>query len=197
MSRTINAVAAALSLLIPLGQPLVVWVTPAVGIWSELVSTQAAYAQSSKDIYRSGLAKYESGDYLGAIADFSKVIELDPQNREGGLVFAYSRRGLAKENLDNYEGAISDYTKAIKFDPQYAAPYNFRADAKSKLGDLQGSITDLNRVIELEPGNAIAYRRRGIRKEKLGDLAGACTDWRKAAELRDRAPVADWVRKQC
>ena len=45
-------------------------------------------------------------DYRGAIDDFSKAIELNPN--DGG---AYYNRGLAKEALEDYRGAIHDIKK--------------------------------------------------------------------------------------
>ena len=66
-----------------------------------------------------------------------------------------------------------------------------------KLGNTKGSVKDLDAAIELDSKNAFAYRVRGIGKEKLSDLEGACADWSKAAELGDKAPVAEWVKKQC
>ncbi|MBK9402369.1 MAG: tetratricopeptide repeat protein [Bacteroidetes bacterium] len=46
-------------------------------------------------------------DYRGAIVDFIKVIELDPDNW-----LAYSDRGNAKYNLRDYQGAIIDFFKS-------------------------------------------------------------------------------------
>ena len=54
-----------------------------------------------------GLSKYDSQDYKGAIADFTKAIELDPNDSE-----AYNNRGLSKADLQDYKGAIVDYSKA-------------------------------------------------------------------------------------
>ena len=47
MTRVTTAFAVALALFLPLGRPLLVGLTPAVGIGEGLLSTQQAYAQHS------------------------------------------------------------------------------------------------------------------------------------------------------
>ena len=48
------------------------------------------------------------GDYQGAIADFTKAIELDPQ-----YTSAYLNRGIARELVNDLTGACSDWRKAV------------------------------------------------------------------------------------
>ena len=62
-----------------------------------------------------GSAKNSSGDYAGAIEDYTKAIELDPK-----FAVAYCNRGNAKDSSGDYAGAIEDYTKAIELDPKFA-----------------------------------------------------------------------------
>ena len=78
MPRVTTAFAAALALFLPIGRPLVVGLTPAFGIGSLLLSTQAAYAQNATDLFNSGLDKAVSGNLKGAIADWTKAIEIYP-----------------------------------------------------------------------------------------------------------------------
>ena len=69
--------------------------------------------------------KGENGDYYGAIADYTKAIEINPQD-----VKSYYNRGISKYNLQDYYGAISDNTKAIEINPQYENDYYNRGNAK-------------------------------------------------------------------
>ncbi len=108
MPRTTTAFAAAMALFLPLGRPLLVGLSPAVGIGAGLLSTQTAYAQNATDLLNSGLDKAKSGNLKGAIADWTKAIEIYPQ-----YALAYYNRGLAKRKLGDFKGAIADYTKAI------------------------------------------------------------------------------------
>lgn len=50
--------------------------------------------------------------YMEAIFDFTKVIELDPQK-----TFAYYGRGLAEAMLGKTEEAGADLQKAVELDP--------------------------------------------------------------------------------
>ena len=85
--------------------------------------------------FKQGVEKYEAGNYQGAISNWSKAIEINPQD-----AIAYYNRGLAKDGLQDYHGAIVDYTKAIEINPQYAAAYSNRGVAKDDLKDYQGAI---------------------------------------------------------
>ena len=62
--------------------------------------------------------KEERGDHYGAIADYTKAIEINPKKDS-----AYFNRGNAKTALKDYFGAISDYTKAIELDPNMKSAY--------------------------------------------------------------------------
>ena len=53
-------------------------------------------------------------DLDGAIADFTKVIQLHPYDAS-----AYDFRGIAKALKDDFDGAMADYSKAIEVDPLY------------------------------------------------------------------------------
>ena len=64
MPQTTNTFAVALSPLLPLGYPLLVGLTPAVGIGAELLTTQRASAQTALDWVDSGTKKYDQGDDL-------------------------------------------------------------------------------------------------------------------------------------
>ena len=78
MPRVTTAFAAALALFLPIGRPLLIGLTPAVGIGAGLLTTQAAYAQNATDWFDSGIAKAKRGDWQGAIADWTKAIAINP-----------------------------------------------------------------------------------------------------------------------
>ena len=80
MPRVTTAFAAAVALFLPIGRPLLVGLTPAVGFGAGLLTTQTAYAQSASELLNSGLDKAESGNLKGAIADWTKAIEMYPRH---------------------------------------------------------------------------------------------------------------------
>ena len=102
-----TAIAAALSL-IPIGQPLVIGtsavLTSALAI---LAVPETAQAESAVFYYNRGNAKYDLEDYYGAIADYSKAIEINPRE-----AFIFKNRGIAKELIGDMKGACADWRKA-------------------------------------------------------------------------------------
>src|SRR5690606_25493474 len=66
-----------------------------------------------------GLAKYNLGEYNGAILDYTKVIFYKPD------ADTYYNRGNCKFALQDYVGAKEDYTKALELNKQLVdAIYN-------------------------------------------------------------------------
>ena len=126
MSRRTIAIAAALSVL-ALGSPLIT----------------ACANPLATNSYDSGIEKYEQGNYQGAISDWSKAIEINPQD-----AIAYYNRGLAKGDLEDYQGAISDYDKVIEINPKLADAYRMRGVNKELIGDLKGACSDWRKAAD-------------------------------------------------
>lgn len=66
----------------------------------------------NKAYFNRGNAYIDKNNYDQAIKDYTKVIELNPQNAD-----AYNNRGASYINKNNYDQAIKDYQKAIEIDP--------------------------------------------------------------------------------
>ena len=161
MFRRTSAIAAALSLL-ALGYPLLTGCTNA---WVKQYFDQA-------------VEKFEEGNYQGAIADLTTVIEMDPQD-----AVSYYNRGLAKSHIEDLQGAIADYNKAIEINPQYAEAFNNRGNIKTQLKDYQGAIADYSKAVEIDPQDDTTYYNRGNVKGELEDYQGAIADYNKALEI--------------
>src|SRR5437763_8310728 len=65
-----------------------------------------------------GIAKQAQGDLSGAIADYTRAIELDPKYTK-----AYTNRGIAKEDKGDMDGAMADYTRAIELNQKHTHAY--------------------------------------------------------------------------
>src|ERR1019366_6643794 len=79
----------------------------------------------------------DATDYIGAIAEYTKAIKLNPNDAH-----AYLNRGLAKFSLEDDRGAITDCNKAIELNPNYAMAYYLRGSAKLPLKDKDGACLD-------------------------------------------------------
>ena len=112
------------------------------------------YSQSGADpydsgadaYYKSGIVKFDLKDYKGAIADYDKSLEKNPNYKYAYRT--YYNRGMAKIGTTDYEGAIKDFTQSIKLN-NYVKAYGMRGVAKAKLKDDKGAISDFTKAIQL------------------------------------------------
>ncbi len=125
-----------------------------------------------------GIAKHDLKDYIGALENYKKSIELNPNNAR-----TYLEIGNAKLKLNDYKGAILDYSKSIELDSNHADTYHNRSIAKSKLADYQGVIDDCTKTIEIDYKYSRAYFNRGIAYANLREYQEAIIDMNKVVEL--------------
>ena len=162
-----------------------------ISLWTSFISVNAKPNSLERQLYSSGQAKQKQGNYIGAIADLTKLLEINPQDAK-----AYNERGIAKNALKDYLGAIADFTKAIEINPRDAYIYfDNRAGVKIEMGDYRGVVFDTTKTIEIKPNYTNAYERRGIAKQYLGDDRGACADYKKAVSLGDES-AAQWLKSE-
>jgi tetratricopeptide (TPR) repeat protein len=90
-----------------------------------IIFAASAQAQLKNSFYNSGIDKSTKGDYQGAIADFTKVIEQYPNEPK-----PYHYRGINKFNLKDYSSAIVDFSRAIGLNPKNADSYYMRGMSK-------------------------------------------------------------------
>ena len=141
--------------------------------------SQANQTISAEAYLRRGDACYDLGLYNRAIANYDKVIQLEPDYAR-----AYYNRGLAKGQLGQYFAAISDFDKAIQLKPDNANAYYNRGLAKGQLGQYFAAISDYDKAIQLKPDDAMAYMNRAAVKAALGQYFAAISDFDKAIQLK-------------
>jgi tetratricopeptide (TPR) repeat protein len=105
-----------------------------------LMITSAVCSQTAEKYFYAGIKKAKTQDLQGAIADFTKAIEIDPY-----LMEAYHNRGTAKDKLKDFQGALADFTKVIEINPIDANAYCNRGIVKDELKDYQGALVDLTK----------------------------------------------------
>jgi TPR repeat/Tetratricopeptide repeat len=141
-------------------------------------ATHAQNPASADDYSQRGIARFEKNDFDGAIADFTKAIELKGQNLE----FCYYFRGIALYRLNRLDEAIADLTKAITL-KQHPRFYDDRGNLMAQKGDFDGALADLNKAIEIESKYAKAYGDRAIVHLMRGESTAAEFDLKKCFEL--------------
>lgn len=172
------------------------------------------FAQTAKELTQRGRELYEKREYMEALLNFNKAIEVDPlyapayymrgnikeafEDHHGAmkdynlaieknpkLADAFFVRGNVKMNLQDYYGAIDDFSAAIQINENYIEAYFNRGKAKQFLQAYEDAINDCSKIIQINPKNRDAFYMRGILRIAFGDLKNGCLDLSKAGELGD------------
>ena len=144
------------------------------------ISIRVINAESFESYLNNGREKLSDNDFQGALKEFNRVIEIDPQNWR-----AYHNRGLSKLELGKIEGALEDFTQAIELNQNpwaqsfFERGYLYQIQKKHK-----EAIADFTKSLELELiGSWAAFHNRGLSKSNLGEIEGALEDFTQAIKL--------------
>lgn len=137
----------------------------------------------AQDFFKWGVDKIQSGNYQGAIKDFTQAIQ-----RQADFAAAYSNRCLANIQLGNYQTAIEDCTQAVTLAPNNTEAYLNRGLAHYKLSNYQAAIEDDNQVIKLNPQEFRGYYNRGVARFVLGNHTKAIVDYNQALRQSPKFP---------
>ena len=130
------------------------------------------------DYIRRGNRAYDEGRLQDAMDEYSKAIEIYPENAG-----AYYNRGYIYNDLGQHEKAIEDYDKAIELEPNLVKAYNNRGYVYNDLGQYEKAIKDYDKAIELEPSEAKVYNNRGNVYKNLVQHEKAIEDYTRAIQL--------------
>jgi len=83
-------------------------------------------------------------NYEKAVADFSKVIQIEPD-----FAYAYYNRAYIKYKLHDLDGAVEDYNAALKIDPDFADAYYNRGILLFLQSDKIDACEDFSKAGEL------------------------------------------------
>lgn len=162
-----------------LGIPIKIFLNP------ESLTAKGSQPKDAKDYYNQGLARQNQEDFKGAIADFSKAIEFNPNYAD-----AYYARGYGYKKLENKEKAIADYSKVIAINPKGTVAYLGRAIAYYDQGKRKEAKADYDRAIELNSNYADAYVGRGLVYYDLQEIINAINDYSKAININPNYDIA-------
>jgi tetratricopeptide (TPR) repeat protein len=140
------------------------------------------------EFYRTrGLTREKLGDAAGAVADFSRALQLAPD------AATYAQRGWAY--LLHYDAsrlALPDFEEALRRDPENSDVYTGRGYALVQIGKYQAGVADAEKALAHKPVNArLLYKAARIYAQAAGkmDAAGPLGDSQREQRLRyqDRA----------
>jgi Flp pilus assembly protein TadD len=124
-----------------------------------------------------GAAEDES-DPSGALKDYNKAIELNPN-----LALAFNDRGLLFYNADEYDRALEDFNRAIELDSKFETAFDNRGVTYFAKNDHDHALADYDYAIELNPDDLNAYWNRGDLYRSMSNREHAVADYRKALSL--------------
>lgn len=150
-----------------------------------------SFGQTAHEFLKRGNEKEKLQNHIGAIEDFTKVIELDKNFTD-----AYYNRGTVKMQLSDFTGAISDFDQAIKLNPSHVEAYFNRGGIYAQKEKYNEALLDLNKVVELDEKFHSALTLRGQIKTFLKDTEGSCKDFYRAKEIGDDA-AGTYISKYC
>ena len=89
------------------------------------------------------------------VEDFSRVIELEPDN-----ALTHLNRRIALTCQERYEETITDFDRAVEIDPEDAESYFQREIAHIALGRYSEAIEELDQAVSLNPQHPSAESDR-------------------------------------
>jgi tetratricopeptide (TPR) repeat protein len=145
------------------------------GFWKDsetLWTRQIAIDSGSWPGYMSrGSARHEAGNRQGSLEDYTRCLELKPEN-----FLAWTSRGTVRAELGDPRGALEDYARAIEIQPAYEHAWNLRGLTLERLGDRAGARLNYDRAIQIKSDYPLALTNRGFLRRNTGDLPGALED---------------------
>ncbi len=133
--------------------------------------------------------RYDLGDRQGAIADYTQVIQINPEDE-----VAYNNRSLAYYELGDRGKAMADLDRALQINSQNPTFYFNRGFVQTEGGDKLGAVADYGRALQLQPDFALAYLYRGLTRTRLGNRPGAIDDYSTALRLNPQDAMAHLYR---
>lgn len=128
-----------------------------------------------------GHAKARTGDYPGAVADFSEALVIRPTCKS-----ALHGMGVSVVKLGDFTKAISYYTRLLSVDPNNAQVLNLRGIAKYSIGKasdtderrqwFQDSVQDYTAALAIDQEHPESLNNRAVSRIELGEHADAVAD---------------------
>jgi len=144
-------------------------------IWRESTALWSAAIRIDPDVYftwhNRGRAKAAAGDVDGAIADFSRAIEL-----RSGFPDPWHERGRAWTRKGRQDLAAADLAVALRLNPPHAGLAFELGIAEARSGKPKDALVHLSRALELKSDFPEARLERARLLALSGDLKAAAAD---------------------
>jgi tetratricopeptide (TPR) repeat protein len=149
----------------------------AENVVGDVVLGAGSYSAEGHMIF--GLALSSTGDWDGAMAQWSEALRLKPDYAE---VHEYLGFGLSRKG--DWDGAIAQYLEALRLKPDYAEAHSNLGIALGVKGLTDDGIAEEREALRLNPDLAEAHEALGSRLGDKGDWDGAIREERVAIRLK-------------
>jgi tetratricopeptide (TPR) repeat protein len=150
----------------------------AIDAWNAALVLSQGVPEIETTVYlKRGMCYYYTNNIGAAIRDFTKCVQLKPEEFFGHLWL-----GIALAKLGDLDQAIAKLNQSISLAPGEASIYSERAKVYLLLNQTQKAIDDLSKAIVLAPQLPAYYRRRAELYVTVPDYAKAIADYSSAIE---------------
>ena len=123
--------------------------------------------------------------YNRAIADFDRVLTLDPANTH-----ALIHRGEAYSQVGDFGHALADLNRAIQLDPRDASAFVARGLVQQRRNAIDLALADFDAALKVNPRDQQALRNRGALQAVLGHQDQAIADFDAVIRVNRNDPYA-------
>lgn len=116
-----------------------------------------SYAETEKEFFDKGVLLFKQGHYEGAVEQFSKLIEIAPNNAD-----AYKNRGASYMKLEQFDTALADFEKAKELFPELKGLYSNLGVVCYYKKEYEKAIQYYDIELEMAPDNHIAHFNRAL-----------------------------------
>ncbi|MGB3509291.1 MAG: tetratricopeptide repeat protein [Microcoleaceae cyanobacterium] len=134
--------------------------------------------KAADELYNQGLIKLQKRDNTGALEDYNRAINLNPNNHQ-----SYNNKGIAIAQLGNLTEAIENFQRALELNPKDPQTYHNLGAAYAEVGELNQAIEYFSKALELNPQDSQTHYNLGVVRFKVGDKQGALADYDRAIAL--------------
>jgi tetratricopeptide (TPR) repeat protein len=140
--------------------------------------------------FKIGIDAESRGDWISAVAEFKRILELNPPEPKGST--ARYDLAIAYANLARYDDAARELRVAIALDPDFLAAMANLVSVDLSRGDLGEARRIADRYIATDPDSARALYSRGIVALQAGDAVTAREDFGKLLRNNPSYAVAHY-----
>jgi len=141
---------------------------------------QLTQAAEETDLVEKALFLEKRGDRAGALLQYEKALQKDPNDS-----VALIDRANLRFNTGDRQGGLADINRALKVNMIDFNALRTRADFKSEIGNKKGALADYAEAIKWNPKDALSYTNRGITRVGMGETKLALADFEKAISINN------------